>query len=296
MPNEKTPGRGRGKIGRRTTREDSPPTFLQRAKATLGHVRFSAGVSAGPLRLSPRLSRKQRRELEFWIRRMQAPFESRLPRLKLAAADQLNLARKSIFINENPPPQEDRHREHTHAVSFIRERYIVLDAGLFRRRVELGRILYHELCHFIWPRLGNPKRRRFAALIGREFREQVRGELGYSSEYRKARLSAHTGVPDRRTAGWGGESAGRGARKKSPATPSSRPLQWRDYVCESFCDTGSFVLLGRERRKRHSEYTLSQTARKRRSRIWSQVVLENAAGPGSRLPRPAAAVGKRKSC
>ena len=249
-------------------RDESPPTFLQRAKATLNHVRFSSGEPAGPVRLSPGLNRNQRQALKFWIDRMPSAFGSRLPPLKLAAAEQLNLVRTSVFINENPLLQTDRSRNHPHAVSFIPERYVVLDAGLFRRRIELGRILYHEFCHFIWPRLGNPKRRQFETLIRRELRDRVRGELGYSSEYRKAGITAHGAKP-------GGRSAAGDGKKLTAVSASARRRRWLDYVCESFCDTGSYILLNRERRKHHSEYTLSRAARLRRDRVWSEVVLRN---------------------
>jgi hypothetical protein len=246
-------------------RENSVPTFTQKGRGTLSRVRFSDGVVAGPARLSPRLTPIQQRALEFWILRLPVAFAIRLPRLKLAVAEQLSAARKGVFINEHPHLEEKGLWEHVHAASFIPERYIVLEAGLFRRRVELGRILYHELCHFVWTKLGNPTRRRFAALIGQEFAENVRGELGYSSEYRKASLFR---------GGKASGGSGRTARVKGRATPS--PALWREYICESFCDTGSFVLLGRERREHHSEYTLSDTGRRRRLKMWSEIVLKNA--------------------
>ena len=208
------------------------------------------------LDLSPRLTGPQRQELEFWIRSMPPLFRSRLPRLKLAVADRLILAGTSVLINESLPSKNSFREKtvsssRTHAVSFIPERYVVLDAALFHRRVELGRILYHELCHFLWPRLGNPSREKFAALLVREFRQGIAGELGYSAEWRKANLTA----------------GGKGKRKKGFL---GRP--WREYVCESFCDTGSFVLLDRERRRNHSEYTLSGMARDRRCSHWSRLV------------------------
>ncbi len=234
---------------------DSRLRFARRAKATLRHVRFSSGTRLGPLALSPHLSGEQQERLEFWIRRMPEAFLRRLPRIKLVVAEELNWVQKSVFINETLSARNDAAREHTHAVSFIPERYIVLEAGLFRRRIELGRILYHELCHFVWPRLGNPKRRRFQALLRRELRERIAGELGYSSEHRKA------GLP---------------ARSHGASRPSLLRKK-RDYFCESFCDTGSFVLLGKERRNRHSEYTLSAAGRQRRCRAWSQMVLESQA-------------------
>ena len=119
---------------------------------------------------------------------------------------------------------------------------MVLHRRLFRRRVELGRILYHELCHFLWPRLGNPLRRGYEELVRAEFSKGVRGELGYSSEWRKEKLRAEGGRVPRQT------------------------RLWREYVCESFCDTASYALLGSERRAGHSEYTLSRAARERRER------------------------------
>ena len=224
------------------------------------------------MRLSPGLSRRQRVALEYWITRMPGAFQSRLPPLKLAAARQLNLVRKSVFINEDPSSLDNRSREHTHAASFVPERYIVLDARLFRRRLELGRILYHELCHFVWPRLGNPKRRHYEALIQQEFQKGVRGELGYSSELRKTGLLARKNVSVPRSAAGRERSFARRKRFAESRGSSMRYREWLDYVCESFCDSGSFILLGGERRRRHSEYNLSQAARKRRLRLWNQIV------------------------
>ena len=240
-----------------------PLTIRKRAKATLRQLRFHPVTDAGPVFLSPRFSRAQRRELMFWISRLPSAFLRRLPPLKLASADQLTVVRSSVFINENPLPQNRSPVEPTHAVSFIPERYIVLDVELFRRRVEAGRILYHELCHFIWPRLGNPRRLIFETLNLHEFRRGVRGELGYSSEWRKLDLLAKSRTPAR---------AHRNA-KFFPGISASMRRRWLEYVCESFCDTGAFVLLGSERRRIHSEYTLSLMARKRRTRQWSEIVL-----------------------
>ncbi len=233
-------------------RNDSRLSRVPRAKASLRHLRFSAGLRLGVLELSPRLTGKQREALQFWIRRMPQAFRSRLPKLKLAVAGESNSQRKSVCINEKPFLIHDAPRERTHAVSFIPQRYIVLDASLFRQRVEVGRILYHELSHFLWPRLGNPKRRRFQAVLQRELQERARGELGYSSEQRKSSLIAE---------------------ETSGVLRASLGRKQLDYSCESFCDTGAYVLLGKERRERHSEYTLSATARRRRCSIWRQIVL-----------------------
>ncbi|MCH7979659.1 MAG: hypothetical protein IH935_11885, partial [Acidobacteria bacterium] len=257
MPTSVAGARQPGGTARRRLANHPKLTLRQRAKATLRHVRFSSGVRLGMLELSPRFTGPQRKKLEFWICSMPLLFRSCLPRLKLAVADRLSLAGTSVFINEypvsgNPRSENAASSSRTHAVSFIPERYVVLDAALFHRRVELGRILYHELCHFLWPRLGNPSREKFAALLVREFRQGIAGELGYSAEWRKANLTA-------------GE---KGKRRKDFL---GRP--WREYVCESFCDTGSFVLLDRERRRNHSEYTLSGMARERRCSHWSRLVL-----------------------
>lgn len=226
-------------------------SFSLRTESTLAHVRFKLGTRIGNLQLAPHMNAQQRRMLEFWIRRLPHEFTIRLPQMKIAVAHVLTAVRKGVVINVEVVPGSRRDREYTHAASFIPQRYVVLGAGLFGRRVELGRILYHELCHFIWPRLGNPKRRRFHALVRRELRDRVRGELGYSSEYRKSALA------------------------RSSGSGSSHSRSQREYICESFCDTGSYVLLGGERRTRHSEYTLSRSARQRRCRLWSEMVLNH---------------------
>lgn len=240
------PGSASGRAG-------ASPTLAQKAKATLRHVRFSSANRSDVVRFSPRLSGVPRRALEFWIRRLPATFYSLLPPVKLAVADELAAVGGNVFINETPSRESQDRPSRTHAVSFIPERYIVLDAALFRRRIELGRILYHEFCHFVWPRLGNAKRRRFQVLLQMEMRKRVRGELGYSAELRKA---------------------GIGSGRKAGQSRSARQREKLDYFCESFCDTGSFVLQGDERRKRHSEHTLSRAARERRCRVWSEIVME----------------------
>ena len=237
------------------------------AKATLRPFRFASGSPSGPVETSPRLKSAERAAVEFWIRRMPEAFANRLRSsrqgpVKVGVADQLISLGGSVFINEMPPGKPGASAEEKDfqrfsepfAVSYIPERYIVLERALFRRRIELGRILYHELCHFLWPRLGNQRRRRFRELIRRELRERVRGELGYSSEIRRAALSA---------------ASRKGISRRSLAR------QQRDYFCECFCDTGAYVLLGSERRTNHSEFTLSRAARERRARAWEAVALSN---------------------
>ena len=220
----------------------SSATSGSAAKAALAGVRFEGGVRILGMELAPRLTSGEQRALTYWVRRLPGSFAERLPRLKLAAADELRLVQGRVVVNKTPQGSAVGPEDRLHAASFIPERYLVLHRQLFRRRVELGRILYHELCHFLWPRLGNPARKSYEELVRAEFRRGVRGELGYSSEWRKAKLRA---------------GGGRIPRQKR---------LWREYVCESFCDTASYVLLGAERRAGHSEYTLSRAARERRRR------------------------------
>ena len=129
-----------------------------------------------------------------------------------------------------------------HAGSSIRRREIVLDQELKRQPRELSRILVHELFHFAWVRLGNPKRRSYEALVLQEWKQRARGELGWSAESRKTALS-------------------RNARRVDES-------RWRDYLCESFCDTAAWIYSGV---RRHPEYTLAARHRKRRAE-WFRAV------------------------
>ncbi len=124
-----------------------------------------------------------------------------------------------------------------HAASFLPHRRVVIDRGLLGAERDLPRILYHEVFHFVWARLGNPLRLSYEVLLRREWAARARGELGWPSEQRKLRL---TGDVRRRT----------------------RP--WRDYVCESFCDSAAWLCL--PQRSRHPEWTLKPRFRERRRR------------------------------
>ncbi len=93
-----------------------------------------------------------------------------------------------------------------HAATFIRLRRIVLEKELLVSSDALRLILAHELFHFAWVRLGNPLRRSYGDLLEEERRAGARGELGESADVRKRLL----------------------------------PARWRDYVCESFCDTAAW--------------------------------------------------------
>ncbi len=102
-----------------------------------------------------------------------------------------------------------------HAASFIRRREIVLESALAARPGHLRFILAHEIFHFVWPRLGNGLRAEFRALLAQELDSGARGELGESAEVQKLQL----------------------ARNDSETT-------WREYVCESFCDSAAALCSG----------------------------------------------------
>ena len=134
---------------------------------------------------------------------------------------------------ERAPALSDR-RGAVHAGAFLRERRIALACP----GVELPRILVHELFHFVWLRAGNANRLSFERLLGDEYRAGARGELGWSAEWRKTALRA----------------ADLRARRRS----------WREYCCESFCDTAAWLYGGLAR---HPEFTLAAGFRRAR-RLW----------------------------
>ncbi|MBZ5610045.1 MAG: hypothetical protein LAP38_17420 [Acidobacteriia bacterium] len=135
-----------------------------------------------------------------------------------------------------------RYGQPVYAGTFIRKRQIVLDRELQRRPKELARILVHELFHFVWVRLGNPVRRSYHAVLLREWKQHARGELGWSAELRKARLPRHL---------------------RSDASRA----KWRDYACESFCDSAAWLYSGV---LRHQEFTLAERHRQRRAAWFRQ--------------------------
>jgi hypothetical protein len=125
-----------------------------------------------------------------------------------------------------------------HAGAFLRKREVVLDAALLASPRDLARILIHEIFHFVWLRLGNRDRRSFENLLREEILRGAKGELGWSAERRKLALR--------------------------PPDLEERTRRWREYVCESFCDTAAWLFGGL---RRHAEFTLS-TGRRRRRRAW----------------------------
>jgi len=109
----------------------------------------------------------------------------------------------------------------------------VLDAALRRHPCELRRILIHEIYHFVWVRLNNSRRRSWEAVLAAE---QGNGELGWSAEWRRRALR--------------------------PRDVTLRSRRWREYCCESFCDTAAWLLAGL---RDHEEFTLRPSFRARRA-------------------------------
>lgn len=121
------------------------------------------------------------------------------------------------------------------AAASIPRRVILLDRAVLARRGELERILIHEIFHFTWVRMSNADRVSWEHVLGGELRANIRGELGWSAEWRKAKLIPRDGL--------------------------TRSAKWRRYACESFCDSAAwlFAKVGR-----HEEFTLDAGARRAR--------------------------------
>lgn len=136
----------------------------------------------------------------------------------------------------------DRHGE-AHAGAFPRERRIVFDRSL----KEFRRIFVHELFHFVWLRKGNAARRSYEDLVKAECLAGLPGELGWSAEWRKRALT--------------------------PRDVETRSRRWREYCCESFCDSAAWLYSGVER---HAEFTLAAPRRKHR-RAWFAKAVEGGA-------------------
>ena len=131
-----------------------------------------------------------------------------------------------------------------HAGSFLRKREMVLERELLAKPRELERIFVHEVFHFVWLRAGNRQRAGYEALVAAEMERGARGELGWSSEIRKEQLAE-------------------GDRKK-------RTLLWREYVCESFCDTAAWHVCGQ---RGHGEVRLAERFRRRRAAWFEEYLL-----------------------
>ncbi len=217
---------------------------------------FRRGHRCPPIEISPTVGRSGRRILERWIQALPAEAAARLPKLNLC-----------LFDHRELPPIAQ-------GISFIPQRYVILNDSLLRRPGELGRILYHELCHFMWPRLGNRRRALFEAVLSGELRNGVRGELGNSAEVAKRWVRSGGGRRARRYKAAGASQTPAAARLVAGRTnPAHLNPGWRHYLCESFCDTGAWVMLQLAgRRREHSEWTLKQGARTVRFDAWLKAV------------------------
>ncbi|MBI2687513.1 MAG: hypothetical protein HYX27_14465 [Acidobacteria bacterium] len=112
----------------------------------------------------------------------------------------------------------------------IRRREIHLDPALRNDRADYSRILTHEIFHFVWVRLGNPRREAWKKVLQHELDAKAKGELGWSSQWRKAEL----------------------------------PRNFPSYSCESFCDTAAWLFSDC---REHEDYTLAARWRVKR-RAW----------------------------
>ena len=128
------------------------------------------------------------------------------------------------------------------AATFIPRRRILLDVALRGKAGERDRVLLHELFHFVWVRLGNPRRRGWEELLRGELAERARGEAGWSAEWRKRELRA--------------------------GDAGARTRRWREYCCESFCDTGAWVYGLTGGKKKPRECTLGSRRLAKRAALF----------------------------
>jgi hypothetical protein len=129
--------------------------------------------------------------------------------------------------------------EEVHAAAFLHTRELLLDSSLLEDAGELIRIFAHEIFHFVWRRLDNSTRASWERLVRAERRVRVKGELGWSAEMRKLKLKTTTG------------------------------RAWKDYICESFCDTAAWYFSGG---RAHEEFTLPISARRARKRWFDNLI------------------------
>jgi hypothetical protein len=132
-----------------------------------------------------------------------------------------------------------------YAGSFLRKRKIVLDEVMLRTPRVLERIFVHEVFHFVWSKLGTRLRASYEALVASELAANSSGELGWSAESMKLQLTS--------------------------ADIRQRTRRWKDYICESFCDTAGW-LFGSARQ--YSEMTLGRTERDTRRRWFREHVVD----------------------
>ncbi len=110
-------------------------------------------------------------------------------------------------------------------------------------------IVVHEIFHFVWTRLSNRLRKEFTDLLLIEVARGARGELGESAGVKKSLLEA-------------------------PNERSCNSRVWRDYVCESFCDTAAWLYAGVQR---DESFTLANRWRRRRARWFQMTIADSCA-------------------
>ncbi len=123
-----------------------------------------------------------------------------------------------------------------YAATFIPQRRIVLEQELLADATRLRLILTHEILHFAWLRLGNVLRREYQNLLVSECARRARGELGESAAVAKENIAESDWISNSRA--------------------------WRYYACESFCDTGAWLLSGLGT---HPSFRLAKRWRDRRA-------------------------------
>jgi hypothetical protein len=130
------------------------------------------------------------------------------------------------------------------AATSIPDRVILLDSEVLAPP-EFERILVHEIFHFAWVRLSNEVRWDWERTLTRELDQGAKGELGWSAERRKIKLT-------------------RGDIRV-------RARRWRLYACESFCDTAAWRFASV---REHEEFTLAARFRRLR-RVWFERHIES---------------------
>jgi len=136
------------------------------------------------------------------------------------------------------------------AATHIPRRRILLDAEVLLKPGEFERILVHEIFHFAWVRLSNQARWSWEEVLKTELTRRDPGELGWSAEWRKQKLTAAD------------------VRRRTPA--------WRRYICESFCDTSAWLCSGVGR---HDVFTLPAAPRRIRRRWFGDRLLGSSPVP-----------------
>jgi hypothetical protein len=128
-----------------------------------------------------------------------------------------------------------------HAAAFLKQRQLIFDSSLLGHAPELIRIFAHEVFDFVWTRIDNTTRKSWEQILLAERRLRVKGELGWSAQLYKDRATIQAG------------------------------RRWRDYLCESFCDTAAWYFSGH---RTHEEFTLPSGSRRRRKR-WFETMIES---------------------